>query len=241
MTTLAERLAGVRERIDAAARASGHDPAGVALIAVSKRKPVEDIRAAYAAGIRHFGENRAEELELKAQALSDLPEIRWHFIGHLQTRQSLAVTRHAHCFHAVDRLRIAERLSRQLAELGRQLPVFLQVNISGEQTKGGFPVQVWEQDQTQLDALRDAIRRIAALPALVPIGLMTMAPFQAEPAELSRLFERMARLGERVADELPGRERCALSMGMTQDYPLAVAAGATHVRIGTAIFGARED
>ncbi len=235
-----QRLAQVRQRIALAARGAGRDPAAVELIAVSKRKPIDDIRAAYAAGVRHFGENRADELETKAQALADLPDLTWHFIGHLQTRQSQAVARHAHCFHAVDRLRIAERLSNQLVDLGRQLPVFVQVNISGEESKSGFAVYDWEQDPAQLPALRDALARIAALPALAPIGLMTMAPFQAEPDALARLFTRMARLGEAVVDLLPGRDRCALSMGMTQDFELAVAAGATHVRIGTAIFGARD-
>jgi pyridoxal phosphate enzyme (YggS family) len=236
----AERLDAVRQRIAAAAHRAGRDPAAIDLIAVSKRKPVADIRAAYAAGVRHFGENRADELEAKAQALADLADIRWHFIGHLQTRQSLAVARYADCFHAVDRLRIAERLSHQLVELDRRLPVFLQVNISGEATKGGFDVLDWERDQVELKSLCDALRQVAALPRLEPIGLMTMAPFAAEPTELARLFERMARLGERVADLLPGRDTCALSMGMTQDYELAVESGATHVRIGTAIFGPRD-
>jgi hypothetical protein len=239
MTSHAERLAAVQRRIAAAARRAGRDPAAIDLIAVSKRKPVEDIRAAYAAGVRDFGENRADELEVKAQALTDLADIRWHFIGHLQTRQSLAVARYADCFHAVDRLRIAERLSNQLLDLDRRLPVFLQVNISGEATKGGFVVSDWERDSGQLEKLRDALRRVAALPALDPIGLMTMAPFEAEPAELARLFHRTARLGQQVADLLPARDGCALSMGMTQDYELAVEAGATHVRIGTAIFGPR--
>jgi hypothetical protein len=240
MNSHAERLAEVQRRVAAAARRAGRDPAAIDLIAVSKRKPVEDIRAAYAAGVRHFGENRADELEAKAQALADLADIQWHFIGHLQTRQSLAVARYADCFHAVDRLRIAERLSHQLVELGRRLPVFLQVNLSGEATKGGFAVSDWEHDEAQLQTLRDALQEVVALPALEPIGLMTMAPFEAEAAELAELFTRTARLGEQVADLLPDRNACALSMGMTQDYELAVEAGATHVRIGTAIFGPRD-
>ena len=124
--------------ISSAAAHSGRSAEEITLVAVSKTKPIEAIVDAYHAGLRHFGENRAHELEQKVGQLTHLPELQWHFIGRLQTRQSLPVASHAAAFHAVDRLKIATRLSSQLSQLNRTLPVFIQVNVSGEESKAGF-------------------------------------------------------------------------------------------------------
>ena len=140
----------ILQRMQVAAERVGRTADEITLVAVSKTKPVEDILAAYAAGIRHFGENRAEALAEKAQTLAHLTDIQWHFIGHLQTRQSQPIAEHAHCFHAVDREKIAVRLSNQLQGTGRTLPIFIELNISGEASKGGFAMSAWEQDVTCL-------------------------------------------------------------------------------------------
>lgn len=235
----AQRVRGVRERIAAAARHAGRDPADIELIAVSKTKPTGDILSVYNAGVRAFGENRTEEFEAKALAITDRPDLQWHFVGHLQTRQSLVVAQHAHCFHALDRLKIARRLSAQLDDLGRGLEVFVQVNISGEMSKSGFACADWERAPGQLHALGDVLRTIAELPHLDLRGLMTMAPLAAPEPRLRELFSSLARLSGRLADDLPELDARALSMGMSGDYEIAVEAGATHVRVGTAIFGPR--
>jgi hypothetical protein len=233
------RVQEVRERIAAAARRAGRDPAAVELVAVSKTKPVADILSVYDAGLRAFGENRTEEFEAKALAITGRPDLRWHFIGHLQTRRSLAVAQHAHWFHAVDRLKIAQRLSGQLDDLGRRLKVFVQVNVSGEASKGGFICNDWQHAPGQLPALTDAVLAVSELPHLELAGLMTMAPLGAEGPRLREIFNRMKQLSVRLNEDLPMLNAPALSMGMSGDYEIAVAAGATHVRIGTAIFGPR--
>ena len=134
-------------RIQAAAERVGRSANEITLVAVSKTKPIEDLIAAYEAGVRHFGENRSEELAEKALKLAHLDDIQWHFIGHLQTRQSQPIVDHADCFHAVDREKIALRLSNQLQGSGRTLPVFIELNVSGEASKGGFPMADWEQNR----------------------------------------------------------------------------------------------
>ncbi|MEN8219991.1 MAG: YggS family pyridoxal phosphate-dependent enzyme [Pseudomonadota bacterium] len=227
----------VLNRIQQAADRADRSADNVTLVAVSKTQPVEDILAAYQAGIRHFGENRAEELAEKAIQLSHLKDLQWHFIGHLQTRQSKPVAEHAHYFHAVDRVKIAEHLSRQLQELDRTLPVFIEVNVSGEESKGGFNCANWENDQEQRDILLEAVKAIAALPNLSIRGLMTMAPFKAPEDIIRNIFKRLHQLSEWLNAELPELKAKELSMGMSGDFEIAVEEGATHVRVGSAIFG----
>ncbi len=229
----------VRDRIARAAERAGRSGEDVTLVAVSKTKPMEDIVAAYEAGIRHFGENRTEELAAKAHALVHLPELQWHFIGQLQSRQCKEVALHAHCFHAVDRMKIAERLSRELGEAGRELPVYIQVNVSGEQSKGGFACAEWEHDDEQLGQFVESVRAIAALPNLKILGLMTMAAFNAPEDELRAVFKRLHGLSERLNAANPDLDAKGLSMGMSGDFEIAIAEGATLVRVGSAIFGGR--
>ncbi len=222
---IAEALAEVRARIDRAARAAGRDPAAVTLVAVSKTKPVEAIREAYAAGQRVFGENYAQELATKAEALSDL-DIAWHFIGHLQSNKAKLVARAANVTHTVDSPALAKVLGRRVASEGRApMPVLIEVNVSGEAQKHGAAA-------SEIAEVMDAVR---AEPALVLRGLMTMPPAD-DLALAKKTFETLVSLrqlhgGAAVLPEL--------SMGMSSDFELAIACGATLVRVGSAVFGAR--
>lgn len=242
--SLRERYLWLQERIQTAALRSGRSPDAVTLVAVSKTHPADVVLEAYAAGIRHFGENRAQELEEKQAAVTalagPLPDLHWHFIGALQTRQSLPIAQIAAYFHAVDRVKIAERLSRQLSDLGRQLPVFLEVNISGESSKAGFPAQHWQQDAAQQAALQAAVATMVALPRIEVRGLMTMAPWDAPESVIRSVFRRTRELAAWLQLVAPQAAWQSLSMGMTDDFEIAIEEGATHVRIGRALFGERQ-
>jgi hypothetical protein len=225
VVTVATALAAVRQRIERAAAGCGRDPASIRLVAVSKTKPPEMVREAYAAGQRVFGENYAQELLGKAQALADLPDIEWHFIGHLQTNKAKIVARSAHVVHSVGGEALARELGRRAHAAGRTIPVMIEVNVGGAPQKhGATPSEIEE-----------VARAIEAEPALVLRGLMTMPPDDLDAAR--RAFETLASLralhggATRLAD---------LSMGMSADLEVAIAAGATVVRVGTAIFGARQ-
>jgi PLP dependent protein len=241
--TLSDRYALVQERIAKAARAAGRQPEDVTLVAVTKSWPVEILLAAYEAGMRHLGENRAEELAEKRPSIEATlgadNGIVWHKIGDLQSRKTTAVADYADFFHALDRLKIASRLSARLVENGRQLPVLLQINVSGEASKSGFNCALWEDDDRQRAALIAAVEQIAALPGLEIRGLMTMAPWTAPPDEVRVVFRRTRQLAEWLATAVPQAQWTTLSMGMTDDFELAIAEGATHVRVGRALFGER--
>lgn len=226
MTAVADGLAEVRARIARAAVAAGRDPASVRLVAVSKTKPPDDVRAAYAAGQRVFGENYAQELEVKARALADLPDLEWHFIGHLQTNKARVVARVAHAVHSVDCAALAKELGRRVVAAGRPpLPVLVEVNVAGEVRKAGAT-------PGELAEVLDAVR---AQPGLLLRGLMTMPPF-GDLAVARSVFETLASLRALHGGVTALPE---LSMGMSADLEVAVAAGATFVRVGTAVFGER--
>jgi PLP dependent protein len=223
--SVAEGLAHVRDRIVRAATAVGRDPATVRLIAVSKTKPSSAIREAYALGQRDFGENYAQELVQKAEELAELTELRWHFIGHLQTNKARFVVRVAHMVHTVDGPSLARELGKRTAKEGREpLPVLVEVNVGGEPQKHGVTA----------GDLKDVLAAVEAEPALTLRGLMTMPPNDLEAAR--RAFEALSSLRalHGGAARLP-----ELSMGMSDDLEVAVACGATLVRVGTAIFGGR--
>jgi pyridoxal phosphate enzyme (YggS family) len=224
--TVAERLAAVRARIDLAALACGRDPGSIRLIAVSKKKPEAAIREAYAAGQRAFGESYAQELSAKAQALDDLPAIEWHFIGHLQTNKAKVVAKAAHVVHALDSAAVARELGKRAArERAAPLPVLIEVNVGREPQKAGAA-------PSEIDEVMAAVRE---QPSLVLRGLMTIPPADDDDAA-RRAFSTLASLRNLHggASSLPD-----LSMGMSGDLELAVACGATLVRVGTAIFGSR--
>jgi hypothetical protein len=225
--SIAERLAAVHARIEQAALAAGRDPSGVRLVAVSKTKGAEEIREAYLAGQRAFGENYAQELASKALALADLPDLEWHFIGHLQVNKAKVVAHHAGVVHSVDSAALARELGRRAANGARAtpLPVLVEVNVGGEPQKFGATAG-------EISEVMTAVRE---QPALALRGLMTVPP-AGDPDAAKRIFETLVSLrnlhGGRA--ELP-----ELSIGMTADLEVAIACGATMVRIGTAIFGPR--
>ena len=220
MSEVARRLEELRAGLREACRAAGRREDSVELLAVSKLQPLEALREAYAAGVRAFGENYAQELRDKSAALADLPGIRWHAIGPLQTNKAKYVARSAHVFHALDRAEVAEELSRR--RTGAPLEVYLEVNLGGEASKGGVRA-------AEVPALAERVRQ---LPGLRLVGLMAMPPL-GPTAEGSRPhFRRLAELAR--AQGLTG-----LSMGTTHDYRVAIEEGATVVRVGTALFGER--
>jgi pyridoxal phosphate enzyme (YggS family) len=239
VTTIADRVEAVQATIASAAAKAGRSAESVTLIAVSKTHPASVIEAAYGAGVRHFGENRTDELAEKVATLSHLNRLRWHFIGTLQSRQTKAVAQYADVFHALDRLKIGRRLAGQVEEFGRILPVFIEVNVSGEGSKSGFNCDNWENDGAQRDVLQQAAATIAALPRIEIQGLMTMAPWGAPERDARTVFARTRRLAEWLTTAVPSANWSHLSMGMTDDYMIAIEEGATHVRVGRALFGAR--
>lgn len=239
-----ERYEAVMEQMTQAAQRAGRSTADVTLIAVTKTWPVEVIEAAYEVGMRHFGENRAEELAEKrpyfSQHLNIHNDITWHFIGTLQSRKTRLIAEHADTFHALDRLKIATRLSQQCDELQRTLPYFLEVNLSGEMSKSGLDVSDWENSATQQAELRTVVQQVSSLPNLSLVGLMTMAPWDAEEHIIRSVFRRTRQLAEWMHSELPEiSQPLHLSMGMTDDFAIAIEEGATHIRVGRALFGER--
>lgn len=230
---LAERLPRVRERVEAALRRSGRAPGSVRIVAVTKGRPVEAVRAVLNAGVADVGENRVEELEAKEPAFRD-GGVRWHMIGHVQGRKAARAARLADVVHSVDSERLAKKLSRAAEASGRRLPVLVQVNASGEAAKGGFPAVA------EPAAAVEALVPVAALPGLQVRGLMTMAPFTRDEAVLRATFRRARKLFAAAADRgVPGFHAQELSMGMSNDYELAVEEGSTIVRLGTVLLGER--
>lgn len=223
-------LAAIRSRIDTACRRVGRDPSEVALLPVSKTRPAEVLRAAYAAGVRTFGENKVQEAQQKAEALSDLADIRWAVIGHLQTNKAKYVARFAHEFHALDSLRVAEALDRRLQAEGRGLDVYVQVNSSGEESKFGLAPE----------EVPGFVKELPNYTALRVRGLMTLAVFSTEVERVRACFVLMRDLRDRLRQEAPaGLSFDGLSMGMSNDFEVAIEEGATVVRVGEAIFGPR--
>jgi PLP dependent protein len=227
-TALAARVAAVRQRVDEARRRAGR--AGeVTLVAVTKSYPVAVVRAALDAGIRDIGENRVQELESKvAEVGRDAAS--WHLIGHLQRNKARRALAHFDLLHSLDSVRLARQLSGDAAHEGVVVEALVQVNTSGEESKYGLAPE----------SAIAAIGEMAELPGLRLVGLMTMAPFTDDVSVIRRTFRAAHRLREDAARQLPGFEPRHLSMGMSNDYEVAVEEGSTLVRLGTALFGERE-
>lgn len=224
MSTIAENISTLAERIRSAAQAVQRDPASVGLLAVSKTKPASDLRDAYEAGLRDFGENYLQEALGKQAELSDLPLI-WHFIGPIQSNKTRAIAEHFAWVHSVDRLKIAQRLSEQRPPELPPLNICIQVNVSGEASKSGCSPE-------DLPALAQAI---SALPNLKLRGLMAIPEPTDDRDEQNASFAAVSTLQAQLGLPLD-----TLSMGMSHDLEAAIAQGATWVRIGTALFGARD-
>ena len=217
--TLVARVTEVHERIAAAARASGREASEITTIVVTKFHPAQLVRDLYALGIRHVGENRHQEAVAKHGELAEL-DLTWHFIGQLQSNKARAVAEYAHVIHSVDRLSLVSALATQQ----RELDVFLEINLTDVPGRGGvLPVE--------LEALCEAVLQV---PLLKLRGVMAVAPVDEEP---SRAFDRVLEYATRVRALAPGARD--LSIGMSGDFEAAIALGATHLRIGTAITGKR--
>lgn len=238
---IADNLARVQEQIAAACARSGRDPASVRLIAVSKTHPVETVLAALDAGVQHLGENRVEEAESKIPAVEARTMHRptWHMIGHLQSRKAKDALPLFPVIHSVDTVKLAGRLSRAAVEHGRTADIFLEVNVSGEESKAGFDALDWQTHPARREQLQAHVLTIAALPGLRLCGLMTMAPIVERMEEARPVFASLAALRSALV-EATGIPLTDLSMGMTDDFPTAVEEGATWVRVGRAIFGERQ-
>jgi len=219
----------VREEVRAAAERSGRSPDDVTLVAVTKGHPFDVVEAALAVGLRHLGENRVESLVERAARVVE-QDCRWHMVGRLQRRQAPDLHGVAHLVHSVDSVRLAERLSRTAPEGRPPLRILVQVNTSGEEAKTGLPRE---------EAV-EGVAQILELPGLEVDGLMTMAPFTDRESVLRRTFAGLRKLAEELRRDLPGYRGRELSMGMSNDYQVAVEEGSTMIRLGTALFGERE-
>lgn len=224
MSTIADNLSTLAARISAAVEAAGRAPSDIRLLAVSKTKPAAAVREAFAAGVHDFGENYLQEALNKQGELTDLP-LTWHFIGPIQSNKTRAIAEHFDWVHSVDRLKIAQRLSEQRPEGLEPLNICLQVNVSGEASKSGCTPE-------ELPALASAI---AALPRLRLRGLMAIPEPTDDRAAQEAAFARVRQLQDSLGLSLD-----TLSMGMSHDLEAAITQGATWVRIGTALFGARD-
>ena len=225
----ARRLEDVRRRIREACARAGRDAGEVTLIGASKRQPIERLEAAVAAGLRVFGESRIQEATVK---IPQLPVgLDWHFIGTLQSNKAKVAARFFDTVHSLDRLKIARALDRAAGQQGRRLAGFIQVHLGSEPTKHGFPEE----------GLAEAVKPLADLEHVEVVGLMAIPPWEDDVERCRGWFRRMREL----RDELAGREEWRgfpglLSMGMSGDFELAIEEGATHVRVGTSLFGPRD-
>jgi pyridoxal phosphate enzyme (YggS family) len=226
--TLATNIAEVQARIMTAAQRAGRDAAEITLVAVSKTKPLDMVKIAYNLGVTHFGENRIQEALTKATAFSP-SNLAWHMIGHLQSNKAGKATGMFACIHSVHSLHLAKLLNRHAEHAGIRQPILLQVNISGELSKEGM---------TKEEAITLA-RQIVALPHLDVQGLMTIAPLVENAEEVRPVFRALRHLRDQLRQECPDFAWPHLSMGMTDDFEVAIEEGATIVRVGRAIFGER--
>ena len=229
MVNIPENVARVQERIAVACRRSGRRVEDVRLVAISKTMPCEAIRAGYEAGLREFGENRVQEAKAKRPALSDLTAT-WHLVGHLQTNKAKPARELFHWVHSVDSLRLAEKLAQAAPCSSDRLPVLLEVNLGEETTKSGVRTE-------EIAALAE---RVAQFETLELRGLMVIPPFFEDPEKGRPYFRQLRELAKEIESrKLPNVSMRELSMGMSHDFEVAIEEGATIIRVGTAIFGAR--
>ncbi|MBI5963022.1 MAG: YggS family pyridoxal phosphate-dependent enzyme [Chloroflexi bacterium] len=234
--SIRERYLSTLEKIAGAANHVGRNPESVKLVVVTKSQPVEVVRAAIEAGARILGENYPEEGVTKLQSMAGVSAVEWHMIGHVQSRKAQLVAGNFNLLHSLDNLKLAKRLDRFCAEAGRSLPTLLEFNLGGEDSKSGW--HAW--DESQWPSLLGELSSIIALPNLQVRGLMVMPPLGAD-AEFSRpYFQKLKRLQEYLVSQFPRVDFSELSMGTSADFEAAVQEGATLVRVGTAIVGARQ-
>lgn len=223
------------DQIASSARKSDRDPADVRLVVVTKLQPVEVVQAAIEAGVRILGENYPEEGVTKIQSLAGQSSVEWHMIGHVQSRKARLVAEYYGLLHSLDSLKLARRLDRFAGEQDRVLPVLLEFNVGGEESKSGWDAS----DDSHWSAFLPDVESILGLPNLRVQGLMTMPPLETDLDDSRIYFQRLRQLRDHLASAFPEADWRELSMGTSADYTVAVEEGATLVRVGTAIVGAR--
>ena len=236
--SIADNIKRVQDSLAKACARVNRDPAEIALVAVSKQRRAADILIAAEAGLQHFGENRVEEGRGKIGQVNERAShpLTWHMVGHIQSRKAKQVIPLFNVIQSVDSLRLARKLSRLAQDGDRSLDVLLEMNVSGEATKYGFAACGWYHDHAVKDRLWQEVDEIVKLPGIHVKGLMTMAPFDDSMERTRVVFADLFALRDELANS-PGISLPELSMGMTNDYPVAIEEGATMVRIGRAIFG----
>ena len=234
--SIRERYLSTLKKIEGAAKHVGRDPESVKLVVVTKTQSIEIVRAAIDAGVHILGENYPEEGVTKLKSLHGVSAVEWHMIGHVQSRKAQMVAENFNLLHSLDSLKLAQRLDRFCGAAGRCLPVLLEFNLGGEESKSGWLAS----DEIPGSALMDDLSAILALPNLQVRGLMVMPPLGIA-AELSRpYFQKLKRLQEYLTSQFPKVDFSELSMGTSSDFEVAVQEGATLVRVGTAIVGTRQ-
>ncbi len=233
--SIREKYLRARENIARAAQSAGRDPADVKVVVVSKTQPLEVIRAAVEAGVSILGENYPEEGAMKIQRIGAASAVEWHMIGHVQSRKAALVPQYFTFLHSLDSVKLAVKLNRHCEETGRVLPALLEFNLGGEQSKSGWDAA----DESRWGALLEDVGAILALSRLQTRGLMTMPPLGGSAEESRPFFQKLKRLQEYLRAQFPQADFSELSMGTSADYEVAVQEGATFVRIGTSILGAR--
>jgi len=236
IASIRENYQHTLEQIANAARRSNRDPATIRLVVVTKSQPREVAQAAMEAGVRLLGENYPEEAVTKIQSLGGQSGVEWHMIGHVQSRKARLVVDHFALLHSLDNLKLAQRLNRFAAEANRVLPVLLEFNVGGEESKSGWDAS----HESQWNAMLPDLSAILDLAHLRVQGLMTMPPLETDPEDSRHFFQRLRRLRDHLAAQFPAADWQELSMGTSADYIVAVEEGATLVRVGTAIVGARK-
>jgi pyridoxal phosphate enzyme (YggS family) len=234
VSSIRERYLQTLDRIDEATTRSGRETGAVRLVVVTKSQPLVVVRAAIEAGANVLGENYAEEALGKMKAVTG-SSVEWHMIGHVQSRKSDLIPGNFSMLHSLDSVKLAGRLNMVCELTNQKIPVLLEVNVSGEESKFGFPG--W--DENQWTELASAGEQIFAYPGLHISGLMTMPPFFTEPAEARPYFQRLQQIQEYLIEHLPQADWSELSMGTSGDFTIAIEEGATIVRIGQAIVGPR--
>lgn len=224
----------VFERIDRACSRSGRAPRSVKVVAVTKSFPIRAIHMALGHGVHRIGENRVYEAEAKQESLGQVDAISWHMVGHIQSRKSEDAARIFDVIHSVDRLKIARKLSDKAQELSKGIPVLLECNVSGEGSKYGWKLE----DKDRWSRVVEEFEQVLALPSLEVSGLMTMAPWTQDEQVVRDTFRKLGQLQDFLEKRLPGYWQ-ELSMGMSDDFEIAIEEGATLVRLGRAFFGPR--
>ncbi len=231
---LQTNLEQVKNKVSKKAREIGRDASEINLVVVTKEKPALVVKQVFELGLERIGESYLQEAEFKMDLLEDFP-IEWHMIGYIQTGKERQIARRFDVIHSIDRVDVAEKINQEAGKLDKIIPIFLEINVSGEETKHGF--QGWKEGQW--DGLRQGFEKIFQFEFLKVQGLMTMAPYADQPEKARPYFQKLRNLRDYLQSRYPAQHLEELSMGMSGDYLVAVEEGATYLRIGSAIVGSR--